>query len=341
MAERPLPPAAALAPRTTRRSLLRGLATAPWWPLALPAPAVAADAPGTPVEVEANVYMVPGLPGEPGRANLGRVGNTGFIVGRNGVVAVDTGTSFRHGQALLKAIASVTDKPVRLAVVTHTRQEFLFGAAAFQAQGIPVQMHRAAAQLMAARCEGCLKTLKRDLGEEEMAGTVVFKPDELFDETHAMDMIGRPVLVQYHGLSSGPGDVTVFDVRSGTLFGGGLLDQGRIPDVQDSDLEGWKEALAGLHTLRVNTVVPGHGPAASSEVIGVNELYLRRLQARTAELLRQGVALSEVADATELPEFRRWDQYDTIHRRNASIVFLRQERALLFEPPHASSGAAS
>lgn len=332
----PLPrPGALRSP--ARRRLLQALALSPCAPLA----ARAADAPGTPVEVEAGIYMVPGLPGEPSRANLGRVGNAGFIVGRNGVVAVDTGTSFRHGQALLKAIASVTDKPVRLAVVTHTRQEFLFGAAAFQAQGIPVQMHRAAAQLMAARCENCLKALKRELGEEEMAGTVVFKPDELFDETHAMDMIGRPVLVQFHGLSSGPGDVTVFDVRSGTLFGGGLLDQGRIPDVQDSDLEGWQEALAGLHTLRVNTVVPGHGPAASSEVIGLNELYLRRLKARTAELLRQGVALSEVADSTELPEFRRWDQYDTIHRRNASIVFLRQERALLFEPSAASSGAAS
>lgn len=319
----------------SRRSLLAALALSPW------AAAGAAEAPPAdtlePLEVESGVFMLQGARGEPEAANLGRVGNAGFIVGRSGVIVIDTGTSWLHGEALLRAVASVTPQPVRLAVVTHTRQEFLFGAAAFQARGIPVQMHKDAAALMAARCEGCLKAMNRELGEAVMRGTRMFKPDELFDETHAMDMIGRPVLVQYHGHSSGPGDATVFDVRSGTLFAGGLLDQGRIPDVQDSDLEGWKEALGGLRTLRVNTVVPGHGPMTSSAVINTVGRYLVQLQTRTAELLRSGAALSEVADATELPEFKRWDQYDTIHRRNASIVFLRQERASMFSPTETGS----
>jgi hypothetical protein len=31
-----------------------------------------------------------------------------------------------------------------------------------------------------------------------------------------------------------------------------------------------------------------------------------------------------------LPEFTGWDQYDTIHRRNASIMYVRLERELLF-----------
>ena len=307
---------------------MAALALSPW---ALRARA-AADSTPEPLEVEAGVYMLQGARGEPEADNLGRVGNAGFIVGRSGVVVVDTGTSWLHGEALLRAVAQVTPQPVRLAVVTHTRQEFLFGAAAFQARGIPVQMHKAAAQLMAARCEGCLKTMKREFGEEAMRGTAMWKPDEVFDESHAMDMIGRPVLVQYYGHSSGPGDVAVFDVRTGTLFGGGLLDQGRIPDVQDSELEGWKAALGGLRTLRVNTVVPGHGPMTSSAVINTVGRYLVQLETRTAELLRAGAALSEVPDAVELPEFRRWDGYDTIHRRNASIVFLRQERAAMFSP---------
>jgi len=318
--------------RISRRALLNMLAmagSAPWL-----SAVHAAEPLATAIEVEAGVYMVPGGPGEPSPANLGRVGNSGFIVGRAGVVAVDTGTSFRHGEALLQAIAQVTDKPVKLALVTHARQEFLFGAAAFQARGIPVHMHKRAAQLMAARCDGCLKTLQRELGDEAMRGTVVPRPDQVFDEAHAMDMIGRPVLVQYHGHSSGPGDIAVFDLRTGTLFGGGLIDHRRVPDVLDSDLDGWKRALAGLRTLRLSTVVPGHGSATTPNVIDTVERYLLRLESRVAALLRQGAPLSEVPDAADLPEYREWDQYDTIHRRNASIVFLRLERALMFgEPP--------
>jgi glyoxylase-like metal-dependent hydrolase (beta-lactamase superfamily II) len=317
-------------PLIDRRALLQLLAVpgGAWL-----AAARAGEAVASAVEIEAGVYVVPGAAGEVSPANLGRVGNAGFIVGREGVVAVDTGVSFEHGQALLRAIAEVTDKPVRLALVTHAKQEFLFGAAAFQARGIPVHMHRQAAQLMASRCEGCLKTLRRELGESAMRGTVVFRPDQVFDESHAMDMIGRPVLVQYHGHSSGPGDVAVFDLRSGALFAGGMVDHRRVPDVQDSDLPGWKRALAGLRTLRLNTVVGGHGPATTPDVIDTVERYLLRLEARVAALLKQGAPLSEVPDATDLPEYRHWDQYDTIHRRNASIVFLRLERALMLGEP--------
>lgn len=318
-----------------RRSLLAALALAPAAPWLRRADAAAPAAAA--IEVEAGVYMVPGARGEISAENQGRIGNAGFVVGRDGVIAVDTGTSYRHGEALLQAIAEVTDKPVRLALVTHARQEFLFGGAAFQARGIPVHMHRRTAQLMTARCEGCLKTLRRELGEEAMRGTVMYPPDQVFDESHAMDMIGRPVLVQYHGHSSGPGDIAVFDLRTGTLFAGGMADHRRIPDVQDSDLDGWKHALAGLRTLRLNTVVPGHGSATTPDVIDTVERYLVRLESRVGALLRQGAPLSEVADAADLPEYRQWDQYDTIHRRNASIVFLRLERALMLGQPPAGA----
>jgi hypothetical protein len=48
-------------------------------------------------------------------------------------------------------------------------------------------------------------------------------------------------------------------------------------------------------------------------------------------LLRSGAALSEVPNATKLPAFARWDQYETIHRRNASILFVRFESDQLFK----------
>ena len=263
-----------------------------------------------PIQVAPGVYMLRGAPGEPSPANGGRVGNTGFIVGPRGVVVIDTGSSWREGRALLAAIARTTDRPVRLAVLTQARQEFVFGATAFRERGIPIAMERRAAALMAARCDGCLR-----------------EPDAPFDDTRALDaLIGRPVRLIAFGHSSGPGDTAVLDVRSGTLFAGGLLDAQRIPDVQDADLAGWQRALAALHELRLTTVVPGHGPAMPASHLYTVERYLVQLQRRVQELLRGNAALSQVAQAASLPEFAGWDGYDTIHRRNASILFLRRER---------------
>jgi glyoxylase-like metal-dependent hydrolase (beta-lactamase superfamily II) len=262
---------------------------------------------------------------------LGRNGNAGFIVGPDGVLAIDTGTSTQHGRALLAEIARVTSKPVRRVLITHTRQEFLFGALAYRERGIPIAMHRKAAQLMAARCDNCLKTLRRVLGEDAMRGTAMYKPDLEFDHGFDLDLIGRPVRVLYFEHSSGPGDVAVLDLTTRTLFAGGLLDWKRIPDIQDSDLDSWHRALATLGRMPIEAIVPGHGPVATREAIDAVDRYLTRLEGRVLELLKGGAALSEVADATTLPEFTDWDQYDTVHRRNAAVLFVRMERQQMFE----------
>lgn len=288
------------------------------------------DAPTAVVQVAPGVYLLPGTGGEVTPDNRGRTGNAGFIVGPGGVVAIDSGTSYRHGKALLAAIARTTDQPIRLLLLTQTKQEFLFGALAFREQGIPIRMHRLAARLMAARCENCLKNLKRTLGEDEMRGTALFNVDQEFDESHSLDLIGRPLRVLFFGHASGPGDVALLDAQSGVLFGGGLVEGRRIPDVLDADLAGWTKALAALRALPVKQVVPGHGGVGDAELVTQTAAYLGALQARLLELLNAGTALSEVADAATLPAFADWDQADTVHRRNAAIVFVRLEREQLF-----------
>jgi glyoxylase-like metal-dependent hydrolase (beta-lactamase superfamily II) len=282
--------------------------------------------------VAPGVYAFVGPAGVPDEHNLGRVGNAGFIVGERGVIAVDTGTSFAHGQALLAAIGQVTSQPVKVALVTHTRPEFLFGGGAYRAAGIPVRMHTRTAVLMRGRCETCLKALRREVGETPMQGTEMYTPDQTFETSHALgELIGRPVSVHYHGHSSGPGDIAVFDESQGVLFAGGLADHRRIPDIQDSNLPIWQEALQALQSLPVRTLVPGHGPVSSAQALSLVDQYLSALQTRVRQLVNDGTSLLDAPDATELPAFAHWDQYDNVHRRNASVAFLRFEREALLK----------
>jgi glyoxylase-like metal-dependent hydrolase (beta-lactamase superfamily II) len=311
-------------PRLTRRRLVAGAALAA-------AGCAAGPAPGRALEVARGVWVVPGAPGAANEHNLGRIGNTGFVVGPGGVVAIDTGTSYAHGQALLASIAAVTDRPVKLALITHTRPEFLFGGGAFRDRGIPIRTHRRTATLMQARCETCLRTLRTVVGEAPLARTALYKPDELFDDTHVLDLVGRPLRVLYHGHSSGPGDIAVLDETTRTLFAGGLLDARRVPDIQDSELEGWRRALAQLRALAPRTIVPGHGPHGSVALIDGVERYLAQLDGKMRTMVASGASLLGAADEAELPDYADWDQYEIIHRRNASVAFLRIERELLFK----------
>ncbi len=283
-------------------------------------------------QVAPGVYALVGSPGEVSPANRGRIGNAGFVVGPRGVLLVDTGTSYRQGLALLDAVATVTPQPVVGALVTHARQEFIFGAPALRARGIPVSMQRQAAEVMTARCDGCLATLNRVLGAEEMRGTAMYRPDTLFDDSFIHDTTGRRLRVLSFGHSSGVGDIAVLDEASGVLFAGGLLDRRRIPDLQDADLAGWAGALDALRRLPLAAVVPGHGQVGDRSTIDEVDRYLRRLQQRLKQLVTDGAALSDIGRTATLPEFAAWDQYETVHRRNAAVLFVRLEREILFAP---------
>ncbi len=286
----------------------------------------AASATQSPVLVAPGVYALIGDIGDITPQNRGVIGNAEFVVGDSGVLVIDTGVSFRYGQQVRAAIARVTPLPVQLVVLTTPIQEFHFGAAAFQDRGIPVLAHRKAAALIAERCATCLMRLRATLGEEEMAGSRVIVPDRLIDDSASMTIAGRVIDLLYFGWASAPGDLAVFDRASGVLFAGGLISVDRIPRLRDGNLKGWIAALEQLERIPARIIVPGHGPIATREQAARTMAYLRALKARVDALYRQGVGLSKVVAAADLPEFRSWSLYDTMHAENVQHWYLQLEK---------------
>ena len=195
------------------------------------------------------VHVFVGDTGEPSPANRGRIGNVGFVVGDRGTVMINAGASYRHGRALLAAAERIGGKPVVLVVSTQPVQEFVMGAAAFADQGIPVLAHRASAALIASRCEDCLHRLRQVLGEDEMAGSRVHPPERQIEASTTLEAGGRRLALIHPGWGSSPGDLVVHDARSGVVFAGALVSVDRVPELRDSDPQGWLAALDGLQAL--------------------------------------------------------------------------------------------
>jgi glyoxylase-like metal-dependent hydrolase (beta-lactamase superfamily II) len=291
--------------------------------LALPHPSLAADL--EPVKIVEGVYAFVGELGEPTVENEGNVGNSGFIVGADGVVVVDTGISYRHGQAMLRAIARVTGKPVRLVIITHPVQEFLFGNAAFAERGIPLLAHTESAGLMRSRCEHCLANLTQLLGSELMAGSRLVLPTRTVDSSTRLTVVGRELDLLHYGWAATPGDLAVYDRSSGVLFAGGLVSARRIPELRDGKLAGWLSALDRLEAIGARWVVPGHGPVSAPTVLGQTRTYLLALDARVREVYDAGASLLEAVDMVDLPQYRDWGMYPVTHRKNAHQRYLELE----------------
>jgi glyoxylase-like metal-dependent hydrolase (beta-lactamase superfamily II) len=280
-----------------------------------------------PVAVAAGLYVLLGNGGEITPENGGRTANIAFVVGPKGIVVVNTGASYRDGEDIIAAVKRISNRPILLAILTHPGQEAIFGAAAFQARGIPVLAHRASAELIVARCDTCLRNLKSTLGEIAMAGTRVVEPDRLIDGNETLELIGRPLRLLAPPWSSAPGAIAVFDESTSTLMAGNLVLINRVPDLRDADPQAWREALMAIKATRCRHLVPGYGPIGACTDVAALGQYLAQLENRVDALMKQGVSLAELRGRCDLPQFARWDQYEALHVQNASRTYLRLEKA--------------
>jgi glyoxylase-like metal-dependent hydrolase (beta-lactamase superfamily II) len=284
------------------------------------------DARGEAVAVADGVYAILGSGGEISVENGGHTANVAFIVGPRGVAVIDTGASYAQGEEIIAAIARVSNRPIVVAILTHPGQESIFGAAAFRARGVPVLAHRAAAELMAARCETCLRTLQSTLGEDRMANTRVVKPDRLIDGSTTLELIGRPLRLIAPPWSSAPGAIAVFDETTSTLITGSIVLIGRTPDIRDGNPKSWRAALADIQSMRCRHLVPGYGPVGTCADAGSLDHYLAELESRITDLMKENVGLADLRNRCDLPEFARWDQYEALHPQNANRTYLRIEQ---------------
>ena len=286
--------------------------------------ALHADEALRPQHVAGGVYAFIGETGDISTGNRGFIGNSGFIVGPAGVIVVDTGSSYRHGRRMLEAIARITAKPVELVVITHAVQEFVFGSRAFDERGIPILAHRETAKLMKARCEHCLQRLKPLLGAE-LDGTRLVLPGREIEASTSIEAGGRTLQLIYLGWASTPGDLAVLEPQSGVLFAGGMVSTGHIPDIRDSDFEGWQRALGRLRETNPAYVVPGHGPVGGPGAISQTADYLDALDAKVKSLYGESSSLMESVERAVLPAYRDWALYASTQRQNALHRYLQLE----------------
>jgi len=279
-----------------------------------------------PEQLAPGVYAVIGATGQAAPANRGVVGNLGILVGPEGVILIDTGTSARQARQLLADVRRITDKPVVLAINTHQNPAFVFGNGTLRAAGVPILAHKDTDALINERCIRCLKLLHSALGAQEMEGTEVVRPTLTVEQSTSLSAGGRAIDILYYGPTSAPGSIAVVDRQSGIVFAGGLVSLERIPDAKDADIGQWRAALSSLQALGATRIVPGEGPVSQPSRLAELDRYLALLGPAVQAAFGQRVSLGEAAAAVPLPAFRHWAQYDNMHGKNVEQLYLRLEK---------------
>ncbi len=263
------------------------------------------------------VYVVEGANADFSRANGCNIINTGFVVGSEGVLVVNTGPSKRYGEQLRALIARTTRLPVTQVLHLNLHPDYFLGNQAFA--DVPRLATAATLEGMRAEAKGYEDNLYRACGDW-MKDTVALLPDRPVT-AGALVLAGRQLeLRELKGHTAS--DLVLVDRASGVVFAGGLVFVDRVPTTPHARLADWLASLDALAAQPFKTMVPSHGPLVSdARGIEQTRAYLRWLDSSFSAAAQRGLEMTEVLAQPVPPGFRGWAAFDTEYTRNVVHLY--------------------
>jgi glyoxylase-like metal-dependent hydrolase (beta-lactamase superfamily II) len=278
-------------------------------------------------KVVANVYAIVGPLGQRSAGNDGLNTNYGFIVTPTGVILIDSGASRLGAQKIEAAIGTVTKQPVRWVINTGSQDHRWLGNHHFAARGAEVIALARTAAMQAELGAQQLDNLERFLGAR-LAGTRPLPaPKPLAGESATLELGGETLQLAYTDAHF-PGDAWVWLPKQRIVFGGDLVYVDRLLGVMPlSSVAHGQRAFRAMAALDSARIVPGHGRVCD----------LAQAQRETgdyydflADVVGAAAREMEPIDATldrytDLPAFRRLQNYGDLHRANMNRAFIEFE----------------
>lgn len=222
--------------------------------------------------------------------------NAGIVIGRDGVLVVDTLISAKEGERLLADIRKVTDKPIRYVVNTHTHLDHAFGNCVFARLGAVVISHAADREYLAKNGEKTLKDASSfGMKPEDMAGTTISLPAITFSDRMNIDLGGEAVELIRVAPSHTEGSVVVYLPARKVLFAGDVLFTDFHPFLAEGDITGWTKTLDMLQAMDIERIIPGHGPLSTKKDLKEMKEYLLLFDKKAKEMAARGMNADAIA----------------------------------------------
>lgn len=299
--------------------------------------AAAGDAPALraalkPVQVGPHSWYVQGESGPASLANEAFNSNAGFVVTGDGVVVIDALGTPALGQALIAAIRTVTDQPIKRVLVTHYHADHFYGLQAFKAIGADVWAHRAGREYIEGE-EGRarLEQRRRDLDPWVDANTRLVGADVWLEGDTSFRMGDITFELVYLGPAHAPDDMVIVVREDRVIYSGDILFIGRIPFVGDADSKRWLITMEQLLAMKPGTLVTGHGPASTDPArdLGMTRDYIAYLREQMGRAVADFMPFDEAYARTDWSRWEKMPAFDAANRINAYGTFLRMEQEAL------------
>ena len=284
-----------------------------------------------PRKIATDIWVLEGAVADFALANGCNIINTAFIATGDGVVVINTGPSRRYGEQQRRAIASVTQEPVRQVLNLNLHPDYFFGNQAWA--DIPTQALAGSIAGMQAEGESYADNLYRLCGPwlqatQPTPARQAVQPQRFTLGRHDLEL---------RRLQGHTGDdLVLLDHSSGVLFAGGLVFAQRVPTTPHADIGQWLDSLNTLQQWQrqgqFKQLVPSHGPLAQG-LQGIEQTrdWLQWLEQYMQDNAAQGVDLSELLRQLPPARFAQWAAQPAELQRSLVQWYPGYERRALAE----------
>jgi len=242
--------------------------------------------------------------------------NTGFIVGADSVVVIDTCFTERRSRWFREAVERTAGRlvaarpsipqgerngaspPIKTLVNTHHHGDHTHGNWVFLPEATIIGHEKCREEVISVGTGTTGLFPGVEWGEIR-----VTPPSVTFEERMTLWVDDIRVELIYMGPAHTTNDIVAWLPERRVLFSGDLVFNGGTPFAMMGSVSGWLEALERMKTLGAETIVPGHGAVCGPEAIGEQGDYLRWLQEVARKGFEAGVGPLEAAREADQGRF--------------------------------------
>jgi len=247
------------------------------------------------------------------------VNNPAFIESKKGIILIDSGASYRVGQAVLQQIARITSKPIIAIINTHHHSDHWFANGAIKEKYPSVKIYGHKNFITSAK-EQYFTYANR---EENIykAKKVVF-PDTFVDAEDFIRIDNEIFHVQHLKHTHTNSDITLTHLNSNVIFLGDIALESTLAYFgKNGSILNNITLLETINNQRKYTLyIPGHGTSGTQEkVISPYLFYLSTIKKEVLKAYQEEKSIFELVECQE----KIMNQFEWKDGFNFSLSFLQ------------------
>ena len=236
--------------------------------------------------------------------------NSTFLVGKDGILVVDTGVNSQEGAKLLAAIRSVSPLPVKYIVNTHYHPDHQGGNSVVGPDAVILSTEW---------------TREHTIPLNKSQPAAHFVPAVVtFTEGVTIHLEPYTARIYFPGKAHTSGDALVYFPEQRALATGDLFLTRSSPAMDDGSAKSWIDALDQALELEIDSVVPGHFELAGKPELKRFRDYLNDLYTQVQALYAKHASLQDVRRTIHMEkyaDFRQYPNYQATFADNAETIY--------------------